>query len=179
MAFCFFAWILLAVCAIAAAQGDDLEIDRSPELLATISAMYDPVAIYSSISDPNRQCLTAKLETFAPRNRNATFIWTYPRADASFGDRVRCFEIIINMTESGNFPFRPCGEGQHFGVAQELYSDRETCFVGRFPPDDECLLFVSYFFRDSFPEECERQFDRLCGGNKYALHSGRYCNRLG
>ncbi|KAH9376087.1 hypothetical protein HPB48_012290 [Haemaphysalis longicornis] len=51
-------------------------------------------------------------------------------------DRVRCFEIIIHMTESGNFPFRPCGEGQHFWVAQELYSDRKTCFVGRFPPDD-------------------------------------------
>ncbi|XP_077536393.1 uncharacterized protein LOC144148751 [Haemaphysalis longicornis] len=176
MVLCSAAGTLLAVCAIAAAQGYEPEIDRSSDLLATIRFLDEPVGIFTSIGDPNKHCLTARRETFEPLNRNATYIWTYPRANASFGNRTRCSEVMIQMTKWGYFPFRYCGEGQPFVVAQGLYSDRRTCFIGRYPPGDECLLFVNYPFKDSFPAECETQFDRLCGESKYALYDGRNCD---
>ncbi|KAL1420228.1 hypothetical protein MTO96_024450 [Rhipicephalus appendiculatus] len=117
---------LLLVLSASAVHGSESP-DDTATLLQAVATMQDTVAYFSSVDDPSEKCMTAERPVFVPDEDKAVFTFHYQSPDGNYK-----VDYCVNITasESGNFPFGPCGDTELGGTAQMLFFDGHSCFGG-------------------------------------------------
>ncbi|XP_037509481.2 uncharacterized protein LOC119386216 [Rhipicephalus sanguineus] len=136
--------------------------------------MQDTVAYFSSVDDPSEKCMTAERPVFIPEEDKAVFTFHYQSQDGGYK-----VDYCVNITasESGNFPFGPCGDTESHGTAQMLFFDGHSCFGGIFPLSgtQQCIIWVKVDSKESVSDECLQYYDNECGPEKYKLYDSQRC----